>query len=542
MKIDLKSVKPPLSFWLALAGVLATAAIMNTLEGRGAWLQGWLAHTTLLALGIASLWGVWRLTRGTAKDAEWRSAIPAFLSAVIVRLAVGTILFTLLPLIGYTDNAEHQSGYAFTDAFIRDQQAWELASSGEPIGLAFTDQFSGDQYGGMLALSAIVYRTLSPDAHRPLLIIILGAIAAAWGTLLTWQASRSWFGAAVANVAAWIFALYPESILLGSSQMREPFVLSAVAATFYALTRIKGKKWAWLAWLLLAVGFLFLFQPLAGIVALGVVLGIWLLGPGALGSPKHGKSLAALVLLAGVLIIAFIIVASVLANLPSLQGTGPLSGLVKWLQNNFAFQSYLMERASGMLQKMLDHAGEKWSWLVILVYGIAQPVLPAIVGDPDAAAIMRLIGFLRAAGWYLLAPFLVYGVMGALRARSVERRTQLILLSAAIWGWVAIAALNAGGDQWDNPRYRAILLTWQALLAAWAWYWARSHHDAWLWRWIAVEVVFVAMFTEWYLGRYYPNVLHLDIRVMIIVTLVISALILGGGLVWDHRKKRIHNA
>ena len=49
-----------------------------------------------------------------------------------------------------------------------------------------------------------------------------------------------------------------------------------------------------------------------------------------------------------------------------------------------------------------------------------------------------------------------------------------------------VAALNAGGDQWDNPRYRAILLVWQVILAAWAWEWARLRHDAWLWRWLAV--------------------------------------------------------
>ena len=125
--------------------------------------------------------------------------------------------------------------------------------------------------------------------------------------------------------------------------------------------------------------------------------------------------------------------------------------------------------------------------------------------------------------------------MGVLRARDEARRLQLAWLAAATWGWIAIAALNAGGDQWDNPRYRAILLAAQAILAAWAWHWARSRHDHWLGRWLAVEVVFVGLFTEWYVSRYIPSIPHPDIRLIIIATLVITALILGGGWLYDRK-------
>jgi cation transport ATPase len=98
-----------------------------------------------------------------------------------------------------------------------------------------------------------------------------------------------------------------------------------------------------------------------------------------------------------------------------------------------------------------------------------------------------------------------------------------------------VSALNAGADQWDNPRYRVILLLWQVILAAWAWQWARSRKDAWLWRWLAVEVVFVGMFTEWYLSRYYPGFIHLDIKIMTLITLAISFAILVGGAIWDRK-------
>jgi hypothetical protein len=235
--------------------------------------------------------------------------------------------------------------------------------------------------------------------------------------------------------------------------------------------------------------------------------------------------------------VGMLLVSSILVNLPSLKGSGPLSAFLSWFQNNFTFQSYLTERSSGIFQSLLDSIGEQWRWLIVLVYGIAQPVLPAIVGDPSAAWIMRIIGFFRAVGWYALALFMVYGTMGALRSRGETRRLQLIWISIVNWAWIMLAALNAGADQWDNPRYRVILLVWQVILAAWAWEWARSRKDAWLWRWLAVEMVFVGMFTQWYLGRYYPGIIHLDIKVMTLLTLLISGMILVGGVMWDRRKK-----
>ena len=169
-------------------------------------------------------------------------------------------------------------------------------------------------------------------------------------------------------------------------------------------------------------------------------------------------------------------------------------------------------------------------------------MLPAVVGDLNAVWIARLIGFFRAVGWYMLVPLLLYGLLAAFRtpaknrhapaARSAptERSAQLLWLYGAVWVWVLIAAYNAGADQWDNPRYRTILLAWQALLAAWAWSWARQRRDPWLVRWLAVEAFFIASFTEWYLSRYWLHSLpRLSLWQMILLNLAAAALILG----WD---------
>jgi hypothetical protein len=527
----MNKIRLPKELWMICLAVLIIGAVLAFIDNSGHFLQGWIAYSIMLGLGAASIYGVWK-----AVKASQRITTVALIS-FLLRLGIGVALTLLLPVFGYQDNTEHQAGYVYTDAYIRDNQAWKLAISGNPLSTAFSGHFSGDQYGGMLALSAFIYRFLSPDAHRPFLVLILGATASALGVLCLWKASRTWFGEKTALLAAWIFALYPESILLSSSQMREAIVIPMIAVSFYGLSEIHARKKSGWLWIILSAIFLFPIQPLASFISFAVLLGIWFFDPDTLHVLKQRRTLLTIVLLVSLLLVAMLVASSILANLPSLQGSGPLSVYLTWFRNNFAFQSYILERSSGIFQSLLNSIGEQWRWLIILVYGIAQPVLPAIVGDPGAAWIMRIIGFLRAAGWYALALFLVYGAFGVFRNRSEPRRFQLIWISIISWAWIMVAALNAGADQWDNPRYRAIFLIWQVILAAWAWEWARSRHDAWLWRWLAVEVVFVGLFTEWYVGRYYPGILHLDIKWMIVIILLICGMILIGGVIWDQKRK-----
>jgi hypothetical protein len=518
-------------FWMTSLAVLFVAALLAFLDNSGHFLQGWIAYTILLGFGAASIYGVWKAVSATKR------VTTITLIAFILRLGIGVALTLLLPVFGYQDNAEHQAGYVYTDAYIRDNQAWNLASSGDSLSTAFSGQMPGDQYGGMLALSAFIYRTLSPDAHRPFLILILGAIFSALGVMCLWKASHTWFGEKTALLAAWTFALFPESVLLGSSQMREALVIPMIAVSLYALAEIQAKKKSGWLWMILSIIFLVPIQPLASFISFAVLLGIWFFDPSTLQVLKQRWTLLTIVLLLSLLLVGLLVISSILANLPSLQGSGPLNVYLTWFKNNFTFQSYMLERSSGIFQGLINSIGERWRWLIILVYGIAQPVLPAIVGDPGAAWIMRIIGFFRAAGWYALALLLIYGAFGVVRNRNEPRRFQLIWIVVTSWAWIMVAALNAGADQWDNPRYRAILLLWQAILAAWAWEWARSRHDAWLWRWLAVEVVFVALFTEWYLGRYYPGFLHLDIKWMILIILMICGMILIGGIIYDRKRK-----
>jgi hypothetical protein len=515
--------------WIvAGAGVgvgLALSLIGGLIVSWSGWLPALLAYSFLSTLGLVSLLGVCRLIG--AHPAAW-----AALTAFGLRLAIGVLLFLLLPTAGYQESRVTQAGYVFEDAYVRDRQALALARSDDSLSASFTNTYPGDQYGGMLALSAGVYRYLSPDGHRPFLILILGAAAAGLGTLFVWKAAASWFGIRVAGAAAWIFALYPESVLLGSSPMREPYLMMAGAMTFYSLTQIWNGRRSWLLWMAAAALLLLLFQPPAALFAFLVLAGAWLL------DPHHKTTWREVVVFGGLLALAVVLVVTVWASLPSLAETGSSSIFLTWLQNNFVFQTYQTERASGMFQKVIRDLGEVWRLPVVLAYGTAQPVLPAALGDkPTVPLIWRTINILRAAGWYTLMLFLVYGLYKTLRGTGSDRRRQLLWLSVITWLWILLAAANAGGDMWDNPRYRTIMLPWLALLAAWAWDWGTSRRDPWLPRLILIECLFVVMFTVWYIGRNYADSFHIGIWHAVALTAAASGVVVLAGILKDRREK-----
>jgi hypothetical protein len=185
-----------------------------------------------------------------------------------------------------------------------------------------------------------------------------------------------------------------------------------------------------------------------------------------------------------------------------------------------------------MLQSLLDAAGERWTLPVILGYGAAQPVLPATIVDP-AAWFWRVLNTLRSLGWYALFPVLAYTGLASLKPVPQEFRWQRVWLGLCCLVWVLVAAANAGGDQWDNPRYRTLFLPWMAYLAAWGWEWVKLRGDPWLLRLVGLVGIFVVFFLEWYISRYSPKLPHLSLTAMIALTAVSGAVFVAGCLGWD---------
>lgn len=514
--------------WIAPSS-LGLGALLSALD-RGTWWIGWLAYSLLLLLGLSALAALWRWacaeqgrSTGAGRTLAWMLIL-----ALLLRLGMGIALTYILPVAGYPTDVQ-QSGYVFKDAFTRDTQAWDLARSIQPIWTAFDKSYSTDQYGGLLALSALMYRTLSPDAHRPWLIILLSALTAALGIALTWKATRQLWGESVAAPAAWIMALYPESVLQGSSQMREPFLITFVAMTFWGTVdwQFNHNRRAW-PWLAGGLAGLLLFSPGVAIFAILVLAGwIWLRG-------EHRRLSWHVVLIgAGVLLVALLLLWVGLAR-GSFAGASPTEVVTHWLQTSTKWDIYLLERSSGWVQEIFRHTDARLHLPFVIGYGLAQPVLPAAIFDITAWP-WQVIGILRAIGWYALLPLLIISLMAIWKTPPKNERTAWFWLWMMAWIWIILSSIRAGGDQWDNPRYRAIFLLWQAALASQAWTWWRASKNPWPVRILAVELLSLAFFTEWYASRYITSIglKIMPFGVMIATIVITSGLILVGSWAWD---------
>jgi hypothetical protein len=114
----------------------------------------------------------------------------------------------------------------------------------------------------------------------------------------------------------------------------------------------------------------------------------------------------------------------------------------------------------------------------------------------------------------------------------------LLLIVVALIGWTLISALRAGGDMWDNPRYRALLIPWFGLLFGWCWQRFQEGYIGWFLRWVGAELVFFLVFLFWYFFRYQIIKSYIGFFQMIQVILAGAGLILLSGLVSDFLKLR----
>ena len=523
----------PLSFGLG--------AVLSFLQ-LGSWFIGWLGFSFLFLLSlfllvISTKWA------GTGKALSWIIAL-----AFLLRLGGGVATYVMLPIYGY-DDADDQAGYVFTDAHRRDDQAWELASSQRPILDAFRSKYAYDQYGWLLAFSALVYRYLSPDVHRPLMLILLSALIAALGIPFLWRAVNQTFGEKIAWASTWIFALYPDSVLLGGSAMREPYLMTLSAFALwgfvssgvqelapvksqdkYSNGRPSNSRVISLFWLGLGLIGMLLVSPVVALVTLIIFAG-WMLF-----TSERGDISWKTVLILGIIFIAgLFFLSSSLNRSGEFDATSPLHVINDWLRLAVKWDAYQLERESGWVQKLFDEMPEWMRLPFITIYGTLQDVLPAALIVPTKF-IWKVIYVARSLGWYLLLPMLVLSFVAAAGQRLGKLRNLWMWLSLLVWIWILLAALRAGGDKWDNPRYRTILFLWQSIVAGHVWIWWRETHNFWFTRVLACEVVFLLVFAQWYGSRYLYWGGQLPFAVMVSVIVALWMIILGIGW-WQDRKR-----
>jgi hypothetical protein len=555
----MKSKYPALKDLVYIVLVSLGLGALLALSQAGNWLIGFLGFSVLLFLGLSALVLSVRWASG-GKLLAWIVGL-----AFVLRLAGGVATYLLLPIYGYTD-ADDQAGYVFTDAHRRDDQAWELASSERPILDAFNSKYASDQYGGLLALSAFVYRYLSPDTQRPLMLILLSALVAALGVPFLWWAVNQAFGEKVAWASTWIFALYPDSVLLGGSAMREPYLMTFSAFALWGfvdgfhrvpekssglrewseplgersrhspapapgagvhLAQVQVSGWSWLGLGLLGM---LLVSPVVALVTLIIFAG-WILF-----TSERGNISWKTVLILGIIFVAgLFFLSSSLNRSGEFDATSPLHVINDWLRLAVKWDAYQLERESGWVQKLFDEMPEWMRLPFIAIYGILQDVLPAALIVPTKF-IWKVIYVARSLGWYLLLPMLILSFVAAAGEESRTRRNLWIWLSLLVWIWILFAALRGGGDKWDNPRYRTILFLWQSIVAGYVWVWWRETRSFWFTRVIACEVVFLLVFTQWYGSRYLYWGGQLPFAVMVAVIVGLWMIILGIG--WWRDQKR----
>jgi hypothetical protein len=422
------------------------------------------------------------------------------LGAALLRLAVGVFWFVALPLWGHESPPE-QSGYVMADAHERDQSAWELSQSDKPLIRAYQGRYRRfDQYGGLLFLSAFLYRYLGGAIHQPLQIISITAAISAVGVLFVWAFARRAWGDGVARIAAWGFALYPEAVLIGSSQMREAFTMTLTIVAFYGLVRYWRDHSR--MGLMLILGALVLTVPLsppaAGILIFVLLLQAVFMGRSLLqGQLAQNRRLW--IILGGVVLLILIGIWLSWSRFAPEGETNPLVTIGWWVRKTAQWQAHLSERASGWVQRIFDNTPEWMHYPMLLAYGVVQPFLPAALIDITSVRIWRWIAIWRATGWALLLPFLLYAPLRAWSKRG-DRISRG--LSIVVWISILLASFRGGADMWDNPRYRVMFVGLQIALAAWALYKQRRDPDPLFKHVIVSAIIIVAWFMPWYLMRY----------------------------------------
>ena len=291
--------------------------------------------------------------------------------------------------------------------------------------------------------------------------------------------------------------------------MREAVIIPLVAASFYGLARLRRERsWISLGWLLSGIVLtLFISPPFTLMLVIALFLAALaikndLLPPQLDGEKPHRHPYLAWIILVGVLLVVLVGGWLALRQFAPPEITNPIDVASYWIRKSVDLQAYFSKGASGWVQKIFRSTPE-WSHIPFLIgYGVLRPFLPAALTVRSDAPVWQWIVVWRAAGWTILLGLLVYAFLRAWFKKGTDSFTRL--LTIIIWLGILIASLRGGGDQDDNPRYRAIFISIQASLAAWGWMEQRRSHDP-IFRRALITVGFVVLWAIlWYLRRLYP--------------------------------------
>lgn len=475
----------------------ALAWFSNSFTGMAGWT--WFLSVILLA-GCILVGGWWLIQQ--EHPPRWLFGL--LVGAALLRLVMGVIWYVGLPTGGYSSPAE-EKGYVMADAYKRDQAAWKLAQKERPLWQSISTIRSyrkADQYGGLLFLSAFIYRYLGGETHHPLQMVVITAAFSALAVLFSWAFARRAWGDTVAGITAWGLALYPEAVLLGSSQMREAFLITLITATFYGLLRyFHQRTWKNLLWILAPLCLTLPFSPpVTAILTILLVVQTLFMRDGSIFRQR-----TLWLLLAGLAILACVGIWLAWKRLAPPGISNPLDLISWWIQQAISLQARQSRLDSGWTQKLFRDVPSWISLTILVIYGVVRPLLPAAIIDFTSVPIWHGIAIWRALGWTLLLPFLLYAPVMLFRKPAGQDKRALSIAtgtSVVIWVSIILSSMRAGADMWDNPRYRVMFAGLQVALAAWVWVCYRTSHDPWLKKALIAMGIILVWFVPWYMERY----------------------------------------
>jgi len=486
-----------------LIGLVTLAVFTAWVSANFNNLDGWITFllTDLLCLGLfIGCWWIVKKIEGTELP---NKLVILIIIAIILRLGLGILWYITLPEYGHDSPAE-RAGYVMADAHQRDQAAWDLAQSEKTLLKAFRNQRTVDQYGGLLFLSSLIYRYIGGQVHMPLQMVMVTATVSGLAILFTWLFVRRLWNQHIAWIAAWFLLLFPEAMLLGSSQMREAFTITLTMAAFYGLVGfIQTHSKIYLAWVIGSILLFLTFSPPFAALLTGMLILIAILW----NITKYRRVFSWKVILrqnrfwimiAGVVILIIIGVWFTLGQFAPDKITNPITLITWWFGKSADWQAHLTESASGKIQAIFDRTPEWSHAYLLLAYGIVQPFLPAALIVSSEAPIWQGIAIWRSLGWTIVLMLLIYA---SIRAWKGETSTLTRTIIIMVWLIFVVASYRGGGDQWDNPRYRATFAGLQIAIVAWAWA-IRNRTGDLVFRYAIIWGILTTLwFIPWYLHR-----------------------------------------
>ena len=208
-----------------------------------------------------------------------------------------------------------------------------------------------------------------------------------------------------------------------------------------------------------------------------------------------------------------------------------------WILEAGKWDALLLERSSGFVQYIVSIIGERYRLLFAALYGLFQPVLPAALIEPSKL-FWKILNSLRATGWYLIIPALLYGLVYMFREKDKHLKFEFVFIWFLSVFWIILSSIRAGGDMWDNPRYRLSFLLFITFAVSQSFSYGWKTKDHWFKRILLAEAIFVLFFLQWYISRYTNIFENLPFFQMVIVLVVIFMIIIFTGIWTELRLER----